>query len=360
MAMRHLSLTSAPARRSYPLGMKVGLSHAFRYNIRGFHATSRRCFVDECLVQTHTLINGVHNLSELPWAASLPLTALLTGALVIFPFQCYSRKITTNLQRLAPSLEEAVRVAQVKATKANPGRTAREKESIIYADSRRAVRVFRRQHGLQTWKNYLIFMRLPIWLVVMETLRRMTGTEQGMLGLVWKSITRGHSPDLGTSDAAVIPVESSFVAEGMLWFPNLLLPDPSLLLPFMLSATLLTSAYYFPLVLRGISSDQILEHRIIVPFNQKAYGIGTRRLQQVLALAAGPATIQFPSAMTLYWISSGLCAIGSKQLLIWWMPMNNIAAPAKRTHPSAKQRFRGPTMQDLRAQNNKKKPKPKE
>lgn len=91
MATIHVSTTFTPARRIYALGLRFGLRQASRVNVRGFHATSHRCFIDECLVQTHAFINGLHNLTGLPWAASIPLTAYLTRALVIFPFDCYSR-----------------------------------------------------------------------------------------------------------------------------------------------------------------------------------------------------------------------------------------------------------------------------
>lgn len=127
----------------------------------------------------------------------------------------------------------------------------------------------------------------------------------------------------------------------------------------MLSATLLTYSSLFGLRLQNLVTDQVTEPGILVRIMNKAYGVRLRSLQAVLALAAGPATLQFPSAMTLYWISSGLCAIGSKLLLIWWMPWEDKAAPTKRTLTSAKQQSRGPTMQKLRIQNDKKKQKPK-
>ena len=38
-------------------------------NTRNFTATTRRPFLDVVLVQTHTLINGIHTTTGLPWAA---------------------------------------------------------------------------------------------------------------------------------------------------------------------------------------------------------------------------------------------------------------------------------------------------
>ena len=48
---------------------------------RKFSASTRRPFLDECLLGTHTLISGVHNMTGLPWAATIPLTAFLARAL---------------------------------------------------------------------------------------------------------------------------------------------------------------------------------------------------------------------------------------------------------------------------------------
>jgi len=150
------------------------------------------------------------------------------------------------------------------------------------------------------------------------------------------------------------------VAEGMLWFPNLLLPDPSLFLPFMLSATLYTSASFCILYRMNAYSNQSVEVAVAVRVDNKAYGLRMSRSKKVLALAAGPATLQFPSVMSLYWISSGLCFVGSKFLFRRWMPWEEAAAPTKQTPTSEKQQFRGPTMQDLRNQEQKKKQKQKQ
>lgn len=197
-------------------------------------------------------------------------------------------------------MNETLRLVRQKVAQANPGKTARKKNEMIHREPPKVLRKFRREHGLHIWKNYSMLLRLPTWLVVIETLRRMAWMEQGMLGLVWKSIAGRHSPGSGTSDLTVIPIESSSVAEGMLWFPNLLLPDTSLLLPFMLSATLLTYSCLFAVRIQNPFSNQDPEPGIVVCIKNKAYGLRLSRLQKVLALAAWPATFQFPSAVSLY------------------------------------------------------------
>ena len=56
---------------------------------RNFTASTRRPFLDECLLGTHTLISGVHNMTGLPLAATIPLIAFLVRALTMLPTEKY-------------------------------------------------------------------------------------------------------------------------------------------------------------------------------------------------------------------------------------------------------------------------------
>lgn len=58
---------------------------------RGFHATSRRLLLDECLLPAHSLVTSIHNYSGLPWAFSIPLTASLVKGAVVGPISSFLR-----------------------------------------------------------------------------------------------------------------------------------------------------------------------------------------------------------------------------------------------------------------------------
>ncbi|KAL9066146.1 MAG: hypothetical protein Q9161_007739 [Pseudevernia consocians] len=86
------------------------------------------------------------------------------------------------------------------------------------------VPMLRTQAQAQCLTTIVSFIKVPIWFTVMETIRRMTGTEDGMLGLTAKSLTalKGKQhPGPGTADE-LIPIEPSLATEGILWFDDLM------------------------------------------------------------------------------------------------------------------------------------------
>lgn len=89
-------------------------------------------------------------------------------------------------------------------------------------------------------------------------------------------------------------------------------------------------------------------------YNLPKNNLRRKRMAEVFALAAGPATLQFPSAMLLYWITHSVCEIMTA------FPLQNRAPLTIRTDPLPmrpdvpKQQYRGPKMQDLRSATNRK------
>lgn len=201
----------------------------------------------------------------------------------------------------------------------------REKRNRIYS-----------RWGCGLWKNYLPLMQLPIWLVMVETLRGMAGTRKGLLGLMIPEGIAGDSsgldaapelaaagmPEAGIFEAeligeksiveGVVPVEPSLATEGMLWFPDLMAADSMLLLPFILSGTLFLNIY---------SGRQ----RVVMTQGR----IRLMRALGVVALAAGPLTLQMPTAMLLYWVSSGMLAYGQNLLIDYYMPVKSPVKPCE-------------------------------
>lgn len=201
--------------------------------------------------------------------------------------------------------------------------------------------------GCERWKPFLPLLQLPVWLVLVETIRRMCGTHKGLLGLVtdWSStggdagktaaasgtssdglvqavasvdVPLGGLEQLGgdTTAQSVLGLEPSMATEGILWFTDLTAPDPMLILPFMLSASMLLNIFS--------------KESNALPYAQRSKGQQrlTRALA-VVALAAGPLTLQLPSAILVYWISSGLLGYGQFVLLRHLMPMKAPITPQR-------------------------------
>jgi inner membrane protein COX18 len=183
--------------------------------------------------------------------------------------------------------------------------------------------------GVQMWKTTLLpLLQLPVFLVVIEAIRKMCGEKQGLFGMFTNTVSgwfRAGEVDttLPASLDAVekIPIEASFATEGMLWFPNLLLPDPNLGLPFILSGVILINIFSKGPIVAGATDGR---NRW-----QKRF----QRSMGVFALAIGPLTFNIPSAMLIYWISSSTFAYGQSVLLDKFMPIKKPVHACKPKRP---------------------------
>ena len=192
--------------------------------------------------------------------------------------------------------------------------------------------------GVQFWKVSLNWLQLPVFLVLIETIRKMSGVGDGLLGLLVKRLKGEDIAQNGTiQDGAVqvgsipnhkemiqdveslpISTEPTFSTEGALWFPDLLVPDPQLILPFLLSGVLFSNIFFHETVARKSSSSP--------PSNFQRW---LRNVLKAVAITMGPLTLQVPSAMLVYWISSSLCALGQNVFLEWYMPHPKAVVPCK-------------------------------
>ncbi|KAI4184216.1 MAG: hypothetical protein L6R41_004898 [Letrouitia leprolyta] len=111
------------------------------------------------------------------------------------------------------------------------------------------------------------------------------------------------------SEVSAVPIEPSLSTEGALWFPDLLVPDPHLILPFILSATMFANITY---------------QERIAKKGSLTLGTFQRRLGnsfKIVVLAVGPLTLAVPSAIHVYWISSSAFALANNILLNWSSPI---------------------------------------
>lgn len=337
-------------------------------SIRTFHVTPRSQFIEPILGITHTFLQTVHHTSYLPWCATIPLLALLTRTLLL-PLGLISRHASVRRNKLSPLLDTWGTVLRSKAMKSHNNLGPRAVQTVY----RRAMFAKKRElyarWDAQYWKQFLPMLQMPIWLVNIECVRRMCGTGQGVLGMfagglgtakekvaegsaasetvdsyvagqeAWEVIESLPVTDVvavqntaldttlstpsATDVLSPIGLEPSFATEGMLWFPNLLLPDPNLILPFALSGILLCG------LLPSASSRGA--NGKIIPLTK-----GTRRLRNILgmvALAIGPLTLQAPSGLLLYWVSSSGFALVQHVFMDRWIPLKAVLTPCQTRKP---------------------------
>lgn len=290
-----------------------------RYH-RPFHSSSSQQFFESALTATHVALEGIHSVTGLPWVASLPLSAFLIRTTFILPLSIYNRRAQQRQLSLIP-LQLAWQ-HQIRRQVLAEGRASgpAECELRVKKAARQKRKELYKRWKCGWWKQWLPLGQLPIFLLVIETIRRMSGTHEGLLGLLVKQI-RGEqtspvdegseaSPQiLDATKSPSVGIEQSFSQEGGLWFPDLHVSDPLLLLPFILSGSMLANIYVSKPSMAG-KKESVYQRRL------------TKSLK-IFALLAGPATLQVPSAMLVYWISSSMFALGQNLLLDMFMPLKS-------------------------------------
>lgn len=291
-------------------------------NLRSFHNTRRNQFIEPVLGQIHDLLTGFHTFTGLSWAATIPLTAVFVRLCIAEPLQQASHGATQRQLDLLP-LTNAWRhviTAQVlhKMGRLGPLRCERE---ILLAVRAKRIELYKKWR-CQYWRNFLPLAQFPVWLAIIETLRRMCGAGEGLLAMASR-LFRGTSVEtscestLEALKSVTIPVEASLAEEGALWFPDLLAPDPLLVLPFLLSGTFFATLH----LMSRSKARSGRQSSIMVQRYEKAL--------KIFALAIGPVTLQVPSALLLYWISSSMLAMVSRLLIDRLMPFRRPPEPCR-------------------------------
>lgn len=267
---------------------------------RSFHASPRPQFVEQVIPVAYMFIEGVHSVTGLPWAFSLPLSAFVVRATVALPLTIYARISLQKVVELRPLItawaypvrKQMMEQQRVKGNTLTPARATQlyRKELAV-----KSVEIYRRWN-CQPWKRYTQFLQIPVWLTVMEAIREMCGQQSGFMGMLFRTKIDGI--------AQVLPVIETFSTEGMLWFPDLMAADPEIILPFILSGTIYLNI--------AIGTGKSLE---------TGWRKSLTRGLKVLALAIGPLTLHVPTAMLLYWIASSSFACIQNIILEKVMPL---------------------------------------
>jgi inner membrane protein COX18 len=126
----------------------------------------------------------------------------------------------------------------------------------------------------------LPWIQIPLWITISLALRNMSGAYPG-----------------ATTSSSLM---SSLSNEGILWFPDMTLPDPLFILPFILSA-----ANIINIEMHSLKRKQ----------QGKFQRISTKFFR-VLSVGMGVIASQLPSAMTLYWSTSSLYSLIQNSLFM--------------------------------------------
>ncbi|KAI9885410.1 MAG: hypothetical protein M1823_002794 [Watsoniomyces obsoletus] len=312
-----------PLLRS-PLSSKL-LSQSCRPRCQPFSLSAASPLIEPALGVTHSFIESLHGTTHLPWIACVPLTAIIVRAVLITPLAIYTRRIQQRQAALRPLLFAWTHHFRRTAVIASSEAALKKEIKKLHRAKRKEL--YKRWHCTR-WRLFLPFTQLPLFLVVIETLRRMCGIPGGLLGLFTersnniKDVSVDSSREevltsLNSSTTKDIFFEPSLAFEGGLWFPDLLLPDPWLVLPFILSGTLFANIH-----LNTRRSTKTSEQ---MQGGQKPsiYYSRLTRAFKFAALLIGPVTLQVPSAILVYWITSSTVGLCQTMLLDKFMPVES-------------------------------------
>ncbi|ESZ90880.1 hypothetical protein SBOR_8721 [Sclerotinia borealis F-4128] len=317
--MSTLSRSSKPILRSRP-STSPKIPRVFLQlppSFRSFHASPRPRSLDSVLIATHGVLEGLHSVTGLKWAYAIPLTALAIRVTLILPIGIQARRAAQKQIDLMP-LMNAWQHQFRKQSIQEVGHLGSDAANQFVKDKmRKKKNELYSKFSCGTWKQYLSLVQLPVWMVAVETIRKMCGAHDGILKWIESLFTSSNANESAAAadlDLGSLLLEPTFATEGALWFPNLLIPDPMLMLPFMLSGS----------ILLNLSSMG------------RPKSVFMRRLSnslKVVALAIIPLTLQIPSAMLVYWTSSSLMAYGQAKVLDIFMPIRKPVVPCKGGQP---------------------------
>lgn len=297
---------------------------------RPFHVTSPNLLLNETFAATHSLFQNLHTVTGLPWVVTLPVTGFIIRFFVIGPISTYSHIIGQRRTALQPLKNAWLQTIRRKTVEEHSKLGPSECNRIVSKTFAAKTSEIDSRHGTQIWKGFLPYIQIPVFLTMIETLRKMCDTNPGLLGLLIRSTGNAENGDPSNPEEQIdhskVLLEPSLANEGALWFPDLLVPDPLLILPFILSGSLLANIFYHS---RQVQSKNKWQRRI-------------NNSLKILALAIGPLTLQVPSAMIVYWISTSAFALGYSVILQRRIPLVPVVTPCK---PPEQQQKLGVTPQ---------------
>ena len=279
---------------------------------RLFHASQRRrsSVLDGCCTHAFGLIDSIHSSTGLSWVYVLPLTAFLLRITLVTPLNVWARINMQRLIEMRPLAFAWIPVIRKRVLKENVqlGPVACQKLANLAIHEKHAQ--LRKTFGVYRSAAFAPLLHLPIFLLAIETIRRMGGAQSGLLGLIAEKL-------FGEEQTSAVPVQASLASEGALWFPDLLVPDPHLILPLVLSGVLFANVSYQGRSIGNVGLQQTKRALIV------------RRALKVLCLAIFPAMLNVPAAILVYWISSAVSAVTTNLAISVLMPLRPSPTPCK-------------------------------
>ncbi|KAJ5947099.1 hypothetical protein N7466_000114 [Penicillium verhagenii] len=287
--------TLRTSSRIFRVSSRKPLSPITPSHIRYFHPTKPAPnLINVALDASAGLIHGVHNITYLPWVASIPLTAVIVRTVVGFPLQYYTRLHARRERDIAPLSHSFQRIAMYTTKDPSPAKIRKEMA--------RVSAMMRKTFHVNPWSKFLAFAQIPVWISLMESIRGMCGNTNGLVPWLLSLVEPTQDAAKEAVQSLHLTVESSLANEGALWFPDLLAGDPTGALPVLLTASILLNVN---MGWKSVSRFDMSEMPKLQMY-QTMFFSGLRVFIQVLAVNVGFSGwfYDMPTALLIYWITS--------------------------------------------------------
>ncbi|RUS82554.1 hypothetical protein EGW08_009684 [Elysia chlorotica] len=221
-------------------------------------------------------IQKLHEMTGLPWWATITLTAVTLRLCVIMPLSIYALHNAEKLERLQPEILEISKGLKQEVSMAMhqfKWDEKRAKDEYI-KNMKRLLRDLHIRDNCHPMKNTASFwLQVPVWISVSYSLRNMS--------------SRALNPALDGHEEC-----TSLAEEGALWFPDLTMTDSTWVLP----------------VLMGFVTLFNIEMTHLKVGEETKYRKRLTLFLRFLAFLFVPISSTMPSAMVFYWVNSGFLA----------------------------------------------------
>ncbi|KAJ5959732.1 uncharacterized protein N7479_006882 [Penicillium vulpinum] len=108
----------------------------------------------------------------------------------------------------------------------------------IVLDTRKRTAELHKRWGVSGKYKAVGFLQIPVFIALMESLRGMSGNNNGIIAWLSSFIESSQDP-ASAAQSLHLTIEPTLANEGALWFPDLLAGDPTGVLPLFLTASIL-------------------------------------------------------------------------------------------------------------------------
>ncbi|KAI0901102.1 hypothetical protein F4806DRAFT_181137 [Annulohypoxylon nitens] len=289
---------------------------------------------------TVNAIIGLHAVTHIPWFVLIPCVSI--GANIVFrlPFSLYTHNISQRQTKSALVMRGwGWRIPFDIHKERIPAHQIQRESDRRFS---KALSRIHRGLGTQWWRMLSGLLSAPAWLVGIESIRRICGGPKGILGnYVVNNLPvtiQGPNVDPSTSSFMIENsghlLDPSIAYEGCLWFPDLSVADPLHILPFAVSAVMVTHMLSKGGLKKLLGSEEPKGTTVL-----RSSSKWPRRLQRgafIMALLMGPCTADMPAAIHLYWLTSSIMSYCTTTVLARFMPITIRKLPerCKGTEPT--------------------------